>query len=137
VSPSAWQLLADAVLALHVGIVLFVVGGLAVIVGGNLAGWRWVNRWWFRLAHLGTIAFVAAEAWAGVVCPLTTLEMWLRVQARAATYEGSFIEHWLQAILFWDAPAWVFTAAYTLFALAVAAAWWFFPPQRARRPRTA
>ena len=135
-TPFAWQLLADAVLALHVGIVLFVVGGLAVIVGGNLAGWRWVNRWWFRLAHLATIAFVAAEAWAGVVCPLTTLEMWLRVQARAATYAGSFIEHWLQAVLFWDAPAWVFTAAYTLFALAVGAAWWFFPPQRSARPRT-
>jgi hypothetical protein len=136
VSPSAWQFLADAVLALHVGIVLFVVGGLAVIVGGNLAGWRWVNRWWFRLAHLATIGFVAAEAWAGVVCPLTTLEMWLRVQARVATYEGSFIEHWLQAVLFWNAPAWVFTTAYTLFALAVAAAWWFFPPQRAPGPRT-
>jgi hypothetical protein len=35
----------------------------------------------------------------------------------------------LQAILFWQAPAWVFTVAYTVFGLAVAAAWWFFPPR--------
>jgi hypothetical protein len=126
------RLLADAVLALHVAIVLFVVGGLVLIVVGNLARWRWVNGWWFRLAHLATIAFVAAEAWLGVVCPLTTLEMWLRQQAKGATYDGSFIEHWLQALLFWDLPPWVFTVAYTAFALAVVAAWWRFPPQAKR-----
>jgi hypothetical protein len=128
-----FQLLADAVLALHVALVLFVVGALVLVVGGNLLGWRWVNALWFRLAHLATIAVVAAEAWLGIVCPLTTLEMWLRARAKTATYEGSFIEHWLQAVLFWEAPAWVFTVAYSVFALAVAAAWWYFPPERRRR----
>jgi hypothetical protein len=124
-----FQLLADAVLTLHVALVLFVVGGLVLVVIGNLLGWHWVNTLRFRLAHLATIAFVAAEAWLGFVCPLTTLEMWLRSKARAVTYEGSFIEHWLQALLFWQAPPWVFTAAYTVFALAVAAAWRYFPPE--------
>jgi hypothetical protein len=128
-----FQLLADAVLALHVALVLFVVGALVLVVAGNLLGWRWVNALWFRLAHLATIAVVAAEAWLGIVCPLTTLEMWLRARAKTATYEGSFIEHWLQAVLFWEAPAWVFTVAYSVFALAVAAAWWYFPPERRRR----
>jgi hypothetical protein len=121
------------VLALHVALVLFVVGALVLVVAGNLLGWRWVNALWFRLAHLATIAVVAAEAWLGIVCPLTTLEMWLRARAKTATYEGSFIEHWLQAVLFWEAPAWVFTVAYSVFALAVAAAWWYFPPERRRR----
>ena len=126
---TAYQLLADAVLALHVALVLFVVGGLVLIVLGNWRKWQWVNRWWFRLAHLAAIAVVVAETWIGLVCPLTTLEMWLRAQARDATYTGSFIEHWLQRLLYYDAPAWVFTTAYSLFGLAVIAAWWFFPPK--------
>jgi hypothetical protein len=124
-----FQLLADAVLILHAALVLFVVGGLILVIIGNLLKWRWVNLLWFRLAHLATIAFVAAEAWLGLMCPLTTLEMWLRLKAKAVTYEGSFIEHWLQALLFWQAPPWVFTAIYTACTLAVAAAWWYFPPK--------
>jgi len=129
-----FQFLADAVLVLHFALVLFVVGGLVLVVLGNLLRWQWVNLLWFRLLHLVTIAVVAAEAWLGFVCPLTTLEMWLRSKAKVVTYEGSFIEHWLQALLFWNAPPWVFTAAYTTFALAVAAAWWYFPP-KVRRGR--
>lgn len=131
--PPFYQALADAVLMLHVGIVVFVIGGLVLIVVGNLRSWRWVNGIAFRLAHLAAIAVVATEAWLGVTCPLTTLEMWFRTKARAATYDGSFIEHWLRRILYYDAPAWVFTLAYSLFALAVAAAWWRFPPRFRRR----
>lgn len=126
-------MLADAVLVLHVAIVLFVVGGLVLIVLGNLRAWPWVNAWSFRLAHLATIGVVVAEAWWGIVCPLTTLEMWLREQAQGSTYGGSFVEHWLQALLFWQAPPWVFTAAYTLFGVAVLAAWWRYPPRRRSR----
>jgi hypothetical protein len=131
----AYQFLADAVLVLHVGLVLFVVGGLVAIVVGRLRSWRWADSLAFRLAHLATIGVVVAEAWLGYVCPLTTLELWLRHQARGPTYQGGFIEHWLQALLFWQAPAWVFTVAYTAFGLAVAATWWWFPPRTARGRR--
>lgn len=123
-------MLADAVLVLHVAIVLFVVGGLLLVVGGNLAGWRWVNHWWLRLLHLGTIGFVVAEAWLGITCPLTTWEAALRLAAGQQAYAGGFLQHWLHRLLYWDAPAWVFTLAYTLFGLAVAAAWWRWPPRR-------
>jgi len=129
-TPSLYRHLADAVLGLHLALVLFVVAGLPLIVVGHRRGWAWTSAWGFRLVHLATIGVVAAEAWLGIVCPLTTLEMWLRREARAVAYEGGFVEHWLQAVLFWQAPSWVFTAVYTTFGLAVAAAWWRFPPRR-------
>ena len=53
------------------------------------------------------------------------------------TYTGGFVEHWLQRVLYYDAPAWVFTLAYSLFALAVLATWWRYPPRRNRDDRTA
>lgn len=130
-----YQLLADVVLALHVAVVVFVVGGLVLVIAGNLRHWNWVNALWFRLAHLGAIAFVAAESWLGWTCPLTALEMWLRAKGAAPTYTGSFIEHWLQRLLYYDAPPWVFTLAYSLFGLLVLATWWYFPPGPGKRRR--
>lgn len=125
-----YQLLADAVLVLHAAIVVSVVGGLLLILLGNLAGWRWVNAWWFRLTHLATIAVVVLQSWLGATCPLTSLEMTLRAKAQASTYTGGFIEHWVQRLLYYEAPAWVFALVYTLFGAAVLVAWWFFPPTR-------
>lgn len=130
-SERAFLGLANLVLVLHVVVVLFVVGGLVLIVLGNWRRWSWVNAWWFRLAHLAAIAVVVAESWFGIVCPLTTLEAWLRVRAGAPLYGGTgFVEHWLQRLLYYDAPAWVFTLGYTAFALLVGLAWWRFPPRR-------
>ena len=131
--PLPYQLFADLVLSLHVAIVAFIVVGLVLVIVGNLRAWRWVNALWFRLVHLAAIAAVLAEAWLGVVCPLTSLEMWLRAKARATTYTGSFIEHWLQRILYFEASAWVFTLVYSLFGLVVIATWWYFPPRFSRR----
>ena len=88
------------------------------IVGGN--------------AISAIVGIVVAQAWLGQACPLTTLEMWLRRQAGEATYGASFIEYWVQRLLYYEAPSWVFTLAYSLFALGVAAAWWYFPPRRGR-----
>lgn len=128
-----YQLLADMVLALHVAIVAFVVGGLVLILVGNILKWRWVNSWWFRVLHLGSIGVVVAEAWIGMVCPLTTLEMWLRMQADQAIYSGSFIEYWLSRLLFYEAPEWVFTLGYSLFGFLVLLSWFCFPPERSHR----
>ena len=130
-SASAAERLADAVLVLHACIALFVVAGLLFIVVGNVVRWRWVNNLWFRLAHVAAIAVVVVEAWFGVACPLTLLEMSLRTRAGTATYGGGFIEHWLSRLLFYEAPPWAFVLAYSVFGALVAAVWWFFPP----RPR--
>jgi hypothetical protein len=125
-----FPLLASFTLLIHFAIVAFVVLGLVFVLVGNERGWRWVNAWWFRLAHLATIVIVALEAVLGFTCPLTTLENWLRAQAGAQAYAGGFIEHWLRSLLFWSAPPVVFTALYVSFGLIVAWAWWRFPPRR-------
>lgn len=127
-----YQLLADAVLALHVGVVLFVVGGMLAVILGNLRGWAWVNAKLFRVAHLAAILVVVAQSWLGAICPLTILEMRLREKAATATYVGSFVEYWLQRVLYLEAPAWVFVVSYSVFALVAAACWWYFPPAGSR-----
>lgn len=123
-----YKLLADVVLLIHFAVVVFVVGGLAAVVAGNLRGWRWVNGLRFRIAHLAAIAFVVAQEWLGQACPLTSLESWLRRRAGAAGYARGFIEDWVRAILFFEAPGWVFATVYTAFGLLVLVAWWRFPP---------
>ncbi len=128
-STSAAELLANAVLVVHVCIAVFVIAGWLLIVVGNVARWRWVNNLWLRLAHVVAIAAVVAEAWFGMTCPLTVLEMSLRARAGVATYGGGFIEHWLSRLLYYEAPSWVFVLAYSLFGLLVVGTWWYFPPK--------
>jgi hypothetical protein len=120
--------LADVVLVAHFGYVLFVVGGLVLIWVGYTASWRWVRRRWLRILHFCAIALVAVEALIGVACPLTLLEDALRPGASAA---GGFIQRWLHAVLYWDWPAWLFTAIYIGFAGIVAATYILLPPDKA------
>ena len=134
-SPATAIFLANLVLALHVGVAAFVVLGLVLIVGGNLIRWHWVNHLWFRLVHLFAIAVVVAEAWSGIACPLTLLEMRLRSAAGTNTYVGGFVEHWLSSLLYYQAPPWVFVVVYSIFALLVVASWWYFPPKPKPRPK--
>lgn len=119
-------LLADLVLAVHFTFVLLVVAGLPLIWLGAAAGWRWVRHFGFRLVHLAAILIVSAEAVAGIWCPLTLWEDALR----GVSAEKSFVARWIHAVLFYDLPPWVFTAAYLVFATLVALTWWRIPPRR-------
>ena len=125
-----YLLAADAVLFLHVLFVVFVVIGLILILAGKLLSWAWVHNWWFRVAHLAAIGVVVLQSWLGVICPLTKLEMLLRDKAGDATYGGTFVSHWLEAILYYRAPAWVFAACYTAFAAIVVLSWVWVRPHR-------
>lgn len=122
--------LADAVLIVHFAVVVFVVGGLLAIPVGNALRWHWVNGWPFRLLHAAAIVVITAQAWLGQHCPLTVLEGWLRAQAgEALRYEVSFVQHWLERLMYFQAPLWVFALLYTVFAGLVALAWWRYPPK--------
>ena len=125
--------LADTILIVHVLFVAFVVLGLLAIYVGYFLTWPWVRHRVFRIIHLCAIGYVVGQAWLGVVCPLTTWEMALRAKADTATYSGSFIQYWLQSLLYYSAPAWVFVVLYTVFGSLVLASWFFVrPSQRGR-----
>jgi len=126
---------ADAILSIHALFVAFIVLGLVLVLLGGLRGWSWVRNPWFRLAHLGGIGVVVGQSWFGVICPLTTWEMDLRARAGDATYAGAFIAHWLEVLLYYRAPGWVFVAAYTAFGLLVVASWVVVRPRPLRRSR--
>jgi hypothetical protein len=81
-----WRVMADIVVAVHATYVAIVVVGLAAILIGSAAQWRWVRNFYFRAAHLAMILLVCAEALFGTTCPLTRLENTLREgAARPAT----------------------------------------------------
>ena len=122
--------LADAVLTLHVAFIVFVVGGLVIVVVGNRRAWGWVNGWWFRAAHLAAIGFVVAESWLDWPCPFTTLEAWLRPREAAQAYSQGFIAHWLERLFAYRTPAWVFSVTDAGIGLLTLLAWWYFPPRR-------
>jgi hypothetical protein len=128
-----YRLAADITLFLHVSFVAFVVVGLILIFIGSALSWKWVRNPWFRWAHLAAIGIVVVQSWFGVICPLTTLEMALRSRAGAAVYPGSFVAHWLETILYYEAPAWVFAVCYTAFAVLVVGSWFWIPPRRKTR----
>ncbi len=85
-----YGLMADALLLLHGGFVLFVVaGGLLVL--------RWP---WLAWLHLPAALWGAVIEFAGFVCPLTPLENAWRRAAGGTGYQGGFIEHYILPVLY-------------------------------------
>lgn len=84
------QVLAEGVVLLHLGFVLF------ALLGGLLA-WRWP---WIVWLHLPAVCWAALVELAGWPCPLTPLENALRRAAGSAGYTGGFLEHYLLALLY-------------------------------------
>jgi len=121
-------LAADAILFLHFLVVCFVIFGLALIFAGKIRRWHWVRNPWFRLIHLFTIGVVVFQSWFGIVCPLTTLEMWFREQAGESVYSSTFVSYWIGQLLFYEAPLWVFAICYTIFGLLVFMSWFWVRP---------
>jgi hypothetical protein len=125
---SLFTFLADAILMAHAVFVGFLIFGLVAIYIGRALKWSWVRNIWFRLLHLIGIGIVILQSWIGVVCPLTTWEIALREKAGADAYSGTFIQHWLQSILYYSAPEWVFVTIYTIFGAFVLSSWFIVPP---------
>ena len=127
-SESLLILAADLLLLVHFLFVVFVIASLLLILIGKGLNWSWVRNPWFRAIHLAAIGIVVIQSWLGVICPLTTWEMNLRERAGDVTYPGSFIAHWLDTLLYYQAPWWVFILVYTLFAAIVVVSWFWVRP---------
>ena len=89
-SPAVYRALADVVVLVHFGFVLFVVlGGLLVLRRPKVA---WV--------HVPAAVWGALIEFGGWICPLTPLENHLRALGREPGYEGGFVEHYIVAIMY-------------------------------------
>ena len=104
-------MLAGLILALHLGIVLFNLGGLILIPLGAARGWAFVHAPVWRLLHVASWIVVAVQAVLGRACFLT---LWQAAAEGAGTEPEPLIMRWVNAILYWPLPLWVFAVLYLL-----------------------
>ena len=87
-----YRVLADAVVLVHLGFILFV-------ATGALLTWRWPALVW---AHLPALAWGAGTVAIGFPCPLTSIEQGLRDRAGTGGYEGGFVDHYIEDVVYPD-----------------------------------
>jgi hypothetical protein len=85
-----YRIAADLVVATHFAFVLY------VVLGGVFA-LKWKRSAW---VHIPAAVWGVVIEFAGWVCPLTPLENWLREKGGAPGYSGSFVEHYLEPLLY-------------------------------------
>lgn len=108
---------ADALVVLHLFWIVF-------LILGALPGSHWP---WVKWTHLGALAFSIALQVFGWICPLTHIEVWLRSLGGAQPYEGTFIRHYIEQVVYAEIPR----GALLIGTLVVVAwSWWLY-----RRPR--
>jgi len=115
---------AAAILALHLAIIAFNIAGLILIPVGAAFGWRWVRLRWWRAPHLASWAVVAVQAALGRACILTIWEDRLT----GAGPQPPLIQRWVDSMIYWPLPIWVFSAIYLALFGAVILLWWKVPP---------
>jgi len=130
-----YGILADLMVAIHVGYVSYVVLGQLLIWLGWAAGWQWVRNFWFRATHLLAIGIVAFEEVMGIRCPLTVWEEHFRELAGQPTTGETFLGRLLHSLLFYDFQPWVFTTIYMSTLAVVLVTLIFCPPRRPFRKK--
>lgn len=96
-----WSLLATAVLVIHLLFILW------VVFGALIARTRPV----LRMVHIACLIWgilVEVLPWP---CPLTLLENWLERQAGLQPYQGGFLLHYLDALVYPDVSPVLLTVA--------------------------
>ena len=88
-----YLILADLILFIHVGWVLF------TIFGSLLA----YKRLWLKCIHIAMLIYGLFIEICGWVCPLTYLEDWLRTQYNPSiSFHGDFISYYLGKLIYLD-----------------------------------
>jgi hypothetical protein len=86
----SYGILADIVVLVHLGFVMFAVLGAVLIIW-----WRW-----FLWLHLPAAFWAIWIELTGGICPLTPLENWLQIRAGQGAYRGNFVDHYLIPVLY-------------------------------------
>jgi hypothetical protein len=90
-----FKILADIVVVVHFLWILFLIFGAFLGVRNKAA----------MAAHISGLFFAFTIQIFDWYCPLTDLEVWLRQkQAAGLPYKGSFIVHYLEAIIYVEVP---------------------------------
>ena len=128
-SPAASAALGQTILGVHLLVIAFNVLGLIAIPLGAALGWRWVRVRWWRVLHIASWTVVALQAALGRACFLT---LW-QDQLTSAAGQPPLVERWVDRIIYWPLPIWVFGMLYLALFAAVVALWWAVPPRRMTR----
>ncbi len=126
-----YGLAADAVVAVHVAYVAYVVLGQAAVIVAAPFRWQWARNPWFRFSHLTAIAIVGYEEIRGLRCPLTVWEEQFRGLA-GQTYNVSetFMGRLMHDLLFIDGkPDIFFTTVHLAMLVLVVQALVMYPPR--------
>ena len=85
-----YRLAADAVVLLHVAFIVF------VVLGGLLA----LRRPWVAILHLPAAVWAVLIESFGWICPLTPLEVELRIAGGKAGYQGGFVDRYIVPLVY-------------------------------------
>ena len=119
--------LALAVLAVHVAVIAFNLFGLVAVPLGAWRGWRFVRVFWWRALHLALLAVVALQALFGRACFLT---LWQAALEGNGAAPQPLVARWVEAIVFWPLPPWMFAALYLAVWIYALMLWRLVPPRR-------
>lgn len=135
-SPFAYGLLADLILLIHFGVVLFNLFWLVAVPVGAWQGWNFVRLRGWRIAHLILMALVAVQPLLGRVCLLTIWQYAFDEKKGDVVSIFPAVRAWVISLMYWQAPPWAFTVMYVAGFAFTIALWKWVPPQpkAAKRP---
>jgi len=121
--------LADAVLLLHLGVIVFNIFGIIVIPLGAWRRWRFVRVFWWRALHVGILAVVALQALLNRLCFLSNWHADLVQLAGGRTSNAPAVAAFVSRLIFWPLPPLAFVVLYVAVCLYTLALWRLVPPR--------
>ncbi len=89
-----YQAIANAALVLHLAFILWVIFGALLTKGRTI-----LTVW-----HISSLLYSIFIEVAYLPCPLTYVEQWGRQRAGQSGYEGGFVAHYLEKVIYPDVP---------------------------------
>ena len=102
-----YRILADGVMIVHFAFIILVATGVVLV-------WRWPAFVWI---HLPALAWGVGTIAVGFPCPLTPAEKGLKRLAGDREYEGGFVDHYIEDVIYPDEYSFVFHALAALVTL--------------------